>query len=83
MSYFCDGVVYVIVPTADITNAMINASKLGFNTHTETLRKSIDGTLTLFKIKMDDIEPFKTYECCNCMDIKAALDTADWEDPTV
>lgn len=55
-SPFKNGVVYLIIPTADLTTEMINISKKHFNVTSGTLRKSSDTTQTILKVK-EPVDP--------------------------
>ena len=83
MSYFGNGVVYIIVPTIDVSNEMINNTKVSFSSTVSSLRKSIDLTLTLFKTKSPVSGVFNGYAWYNYQDINPVLDSAEWSDPGV
>ncbi len=78
MSYFDCDVIWIIVPTADITNEMVNNMKLGFSTTDDTMRKSNDGTLTLMKVKSPVSPVFNGYKWYNEKDIRAELAKPEW-----
>lgn len=78
MSYFAPrDVVYIIVPTADITTEMVNNMKMSFNSTTDTLRESNDGK-TLFKIKVPVSAAFNGYTWYNLEDITAEMEKVGW-----
>lgn len=74
MSYLINGVAYIIVNTADVTEEMINTMKVSFNTTATTIRTSDDGLLKLFKIKGQISSVFRGYKWFNSVDILVELD---------
>lgn len=78
MSYFRNGVIYVIVPTADITTEMINIMKLSFNSTPTSLRETGARDKTLFKIKNPTSSVFNSYIWFNSRDIKIELKKEEW-----
>lgn len=79
MSYFTNGVIYVIVPTGDITNEMINNAKESYYTTGATLRTSTDGLKSLFKIKQPISAVFNGYHWYNEAEVKQVLDDPEGE----
>ena len=77
MSYFNDGIIYIIVPVDDVTEHMINNSKMFFNTEYETMRESNDNRV-LFKIKAPVHEAFDGYEWFNKISIKEEMKKPEW-----
>ena len=81
MSYFTDGIVYVIVTTTDITNEMENSMKSNANTTKDTARKSLDGALTVCKLKEPISNAFNGYVWFNKNDIKIEMAKVEWSQP--
>ena len=82
MSYFCKHPIYIIIPKIDAENnqVMINQAKLYFYTNYDKLRKSLDGSKILFKVRTPVTEVFNQYEWHNVDSITKILTTAEWED---
>lgn len=78
MSYFSNGVVYIIVPASEVTFTMVNNSKMSFNSSLETLRKSNDGSLVLFKVKDPVDSSFNNYQWHNIESINLELQKVEW-----
>ena len=76
--YFLNDVIYIIVPTADVTNEMENNMKSSFYSASGTHRVSTDGTDTLFKVRNPISAAFNGYVWYNETDIKIELDKAEW-----
>jgi len=80
MSYFINGIVYIIVPDTDITNEMINNVKKDFYTD-GTERKTTSGTpKTLFKVRTPISAIFNGYIWYNHKDILIELDKPEWNE---
>jgi len=84
MSHFPDGIVYVIVPNADLTEEMINNVKKDFNVignkTTNTCRESTDDPVrTLMKVKSPVSAVFNGYEWFNSTEIKLQLTDGTWD----
>ena len=78
MSYFRNGVVYIIVPDADITNEMENNAKKSFDVVLSTMRTSTDDE-TLFKIKIEFVgSAFNSYAWYNREDILVEMEKTEW-----
>ena len=68
MSYFPDGVVYIIVPIADVTNEMINNVKMSFNTTLSTMRQTLPAApiqKKVLKLKEPVSSVFNNYKWYN------------------
>lgn len=78
MAYFEDGIAYVIVPTVDITNDMVNSVKRDFFATQAMLRKSNDGTETLFKVKQPINSAFDGYVWMNLSECLIKMEEAEW-----
>ncbi len=79
MTYFIRGVAYVIIPTADITNDMTNSIKRDFYSDGTNLRKSNDGTSTLFKVKKPISAAFDGYRWMNRAECQVKMEESDWK----
>lgn len=80
MSYFSDGVIYIIVPTLSATTQMWNELKRHFNANSSTVRRST-GTpeKILFKVKDPVSSVFDGYYWYNHDEIIAILDDPEGE----
>jgi hypothetical protein len=83
MSYFPDGVIFVIVPTDDVTEEMVNNSKRSFyvtgSASENSFRKSVDGTSTLIKVRAPASAVFDGYSWYNSIDIKNVVTGQEWD----
>ena len=76
--FFKNDVVYIIVPTADITNEMINNMKKSFYAEQNTQRTTNDTTQTLFKVKEPISNAFNGYVWYNEDTIAVEMAKAEW-----
>ena len=81
MSYFPDGVAYIIIPDDDISTEMINNTKISFNSDYDTLRKTLPGVSpkqVLFKVITPVSSVFDGYEWFNIATIKIEMAKVEW-----
>ena len=82
MSYFKNGVAYVLVPKLDVTTEMINNSKRDFNANLSTLRESNQAQdadkKILFKVKHPFSAIFNGYPWFNHKEILVELEKSEW-----
>lgn len=78
MSFLTKGKAYIIVTTADITEEMVNNTKMNFYSEEDTLRTSNDTLKTLFKVKTPISAVFNGYKWYNLKKITPILDGVDW-----
>lgn len=71
--------VYVIVPTAQVTQAMVNRMRTSFNIDEDKIRKSVDDSLTLLTVKTDQIDLFEDYQLYNQNEILPIIETSEWQ----
>lgn len=79
MSYFPDNIIYVIVPTADITNEMENNMKMSYNGDKDSIRKNTGDTKRIFKLIAPVNDVFMGYKWYSHKDILAELENAEWQ----
>lgn len=82
MSYFKGEPIYIIVPTSEITEEMLNNTKMSFNSDLDSMRKTIAGVvpeLTLFKMRAPVSEAFNGYAWYSIDTIRPIMATADWK----
>lgn len=68
--------VYVIVPLAEVTQAMINVSVTG---RLEKVRKCPQGTNCLFEVPREDARWFLDYQWYSLSEIQEILATESWD----
>lgn len=82
MSYFTNKIIYIIVPSADVTEEMINCSKKSFyvtgDRTANSLRKNIANDKILFKIKEPLGNVFNNYKWYNIKDIRTEIIKEEW-----
>ena len=81
MSYFPDGVAYIIVPDDDISTEMVNNAKISFNSDYDTLRKTLPEVFpkrVLFKVVTPVCPVFDGYEWFNIATIKIEMAKVEW-----
>lgn len=86
MSYFSNGIIYIIIPDVQITQEMINNMKTSFNSTTSTCGHTLSSATiqkTLFKVKAPVNSAFEGYTWYNNETIKAALVGPDWPDEEI
>lgn len=70
---------YVMVPTVDVTPAMVTAAQ---QTSMATLRKSLDGTLSVLKYHAPQSPEFAGYTEYTHAQIVVVMQTVAWTDPS-
>lgn len=79
MSYFQDGIIYIIVPTVEATTEMENNMKRDFNASFSTVKRSTDLVeKVLFKVKEPVDDSFCGYTWYNHDDILVELQKDEW-----
>jgi len=78
VSYFNDKILYIIVPTDDLTNEMENNVKRDYNSTRETFRKNIAGTEYVLKVRAPISSVFNGYEWLNQKDILVEMAKPEW-----
>lgn len=81
MNYFTNGIIYIIVPTIEITIEMENNMKSSSNTTKATARKSLDGLLTLCKLRRTISNAFNGYPWMSKTDMKIEMQKLAWQKP--
>ncbi len=79
MSHFPNGIVYIIVPTIDVTTEMVNEMKRSFTTCLAGLRKSSNGNSTLLKTREPVSAVFNGLEWYNETEILVILEGGSWD----
>ena len=86
MSYFKNGIAYIEIPDADITEEMVNNTKRDFNADASTLtHTNVAATIqrTIFKAKTPISPVFNGYMWNNLGDILIVKAHADYADPEI
>lgn len=68
--------IYVIVPTTEVTQAMINVSVTG---KLDKVRKSLTGDSCVFEVPKEDARPFIDYPWLTLEDVQGILSTEAWD----
>ncbi len=83
MSHFSRNICYIIIPTTDITTAMMNYAKHSFSVHGDkdnnSLRKTNDGSSVLLKVAIgsDSDYLFENYQWHNKNEIEVIINNPD------
>lgn len=83
MSYFNDGVEYIIVPDSAITEDMINNTKKAFNSVIDTLRGTLPEVAvakTVFKVKDPISSAFNGFEWLNHKSVLVVMAGPEWSE---
>jgi len=79
MTRFLTGTVYIIENARQLRKELINWSKFGFNVTTDSIRKSLDGSLVIIKVKLPIPEALQSYELYNQDEILNVVSGPTWE----
>ena len=86
MSYFKNGIAYIEIPDAEITEEMVNNTKRDFNSDRTTLKHTkpiADIQRTIFKVKTSISAVFNGYRWNNQDDIILVIAHDDYADQEV
>jgi hypothetical protein len=79
--YFTKNKAYLIMPTADLTNTILNLSRKACNIvgtlDSNSLRKNTAGDKVVVELLVDDL-PLLNDVACNVADIRVELAKAEW-----
>lgn len=68
--------IYIIIPTVDLTQGMINRS---VNRKSENIRLSLDGTKSLLEVEQPVSSIYNDYQWYSCSEINEILLGAEWQ----
>jgi len=78
MSYFPDHIIYIIIPTADITYEMENNMKMSYNANQNTIKRNDIDSKRLFKLKVPINDVFLSYKWYSHAEIIEELKETEW-----
>lgn len=78
MSCFTNNVVYIIIPTVDITTQMENMMKTSFSADCCSIKKNDVDTKRIFKTKLPVSEVFMSYKWYSHKEILVEIQNTEW-----